>query len=323
MAASDITVAALTATPGAGQITLQWTYSDPRNGALPNIALDAVEVHAAGTNDRAGATRVVEGLTFATHSGLIRAAVNYYWIRARDKLGGYGPWYPAGATSGVSGTELIGGLTVPAVASLAASGGVGLNSLSWTLTDPNSNGLGDLALDVVEVHAASTNDRTGATKVAEGKTFSIHNGLARGVTRYYWVRPRHVNGTNGSFYPASSTGGVSATELSGNVLLASPGYWELPSGLIFEWGTTATNAVTGMGSAPTQRIGSATGIVYHWSGVSSAALTTTEGEIVQLDGITSSGGAWHAQFRVIKSINGGVVAVSGSQNVDWFCIGRN
>lgn len=323
MATSVIAVSGLVATGGAGQINLEWSYSDPINGAIPNIALDAVEVHAADTNDRAGASQVAEGVVSAIHSGLPRAAVRYYWIRARNKLGNYGDWYPSGATSGVSGTELIGGLTVPEVTSLTASGGVGLNSLSWELNDPNSNGLGDLALDVVEVHAAATNDRAGATKVAEGKTFSIDNGLSRGETRYYWVRPRHVNGTNGSFYPASSTGGISATELSGNVLLAGDGFWELPSGLIFEWGSDTSNAVTAIGDIVTQRLTN-TGTILHWGAIPvDATFSTTETFTIEFNSFGSVGGNLRVDYRTMKATDGGAVELAPGLTISWFLIGVN
>lgn len=102
MSSSDITVAALTATPTLRGNKCAWTYSDPRSNALPNIGLDMVEVHASTTNDRTTATKVGEGITDFTHSGLIEDATWYYWCKARDYLGGYGSWYPSGSTSGVS-----------------------------------------------------------------------------------------------------------------------------------------------------------------------------------------------------------------------------
>lgn len=105
---SDITVAALTATPTIRGNKLAWTYSDPLSGALPNIALDMVEVWSSTTNDRTTATKVGEGITDFTHQGLAEEVTYYYWIRARDMLPaanggpGYGAWYPSGSTSGVA-----------------------------------------------------------------------------------------------------------------------------------------------------------------------------------------------------------------------------
>jgi hypothetical protein len=112
MAASDITVAGLTATSDVKGNKLAWTYSDPRSGALPNIALDMVEVHASATNDRSVATKVGEGIMDFLHAGLNRGDVRYYWIKARDNIGGYGPWYPSSSTGGVVGTEVSGDVLI-------------------------------------------------------------------------------------------------------------------------------------------------------------------------------------------------------------------
>jgi predicted phage tail protein len=90
MSVSDITVAALTTTPGIGYIGLTWTYADPRSGALSNLALDMVEVWASTTNDRSTAAKVAEGITSARHSGVANGVTWYYWIKARDNIGGYG-----------------------------------------------------------------------------------------------------------------------------------------------------------------------------------------------------------------------------------------
>lgn len=107
-AVSDITVAALTATPTFRGNKIAWTYSDPLSGALPNIALDMVEVWSSTTNDRTTATKAGEGILDFLHAGLVEEQTYYYWIRARDMLPvanggpGYGAWYPSGSTSGVT-----------------------------------------------------------------------------------------------------------------------------------------------------------------------------------------------------------------------------
>lgn len=244
---SPIVVSALAAAGNLGHISLTWSVDDPNANGPSYVRLDTVEIHAASVNNRASATKIAEGDIAALHLGVVRAAVWYYWARARDTSGRFGDWFPSSATGGVVGTELIGTLSVPAASGLVASGGINLSALSWALTDPNANGLGDLALDVVELHAASGNDRSLATKVAEGKTSAIHHGIAAGATRYYWIRPRHVNGTFGAWHPVSSTAGVSATELSGDRTLSDPGYWKMPNGIVFQWGTesvTGSDTVT-------------------------------------------------------------------------------
>jgi hypothetical protein len=112
MSSSDITVAALTASPTLRGNKLAWTYSDPRSNALPNIGLDMVEVHASTTNDRTTATKVGEGITDFTHSALIEDATWYYWIKARDYLGSFGSWYPTSSGAGISAKAVaISGLT--------------------------------------------------------------------------------------------------------------------------------------------------------------------------------------------------------------------
>ena len=105
MAASDITVSSLTADGDVKGVKLAWTYHDPRNNALPNIGLDMVEVHASATNDRARGGKVGEGITDFLHAGLSRGAVRYFWIKARDNIGGFGPWFPSSPTAGIVGTE--------------------------------------------------------------------------------------------------------------------------------------------------------------------------------------------------------------------------
>ena len=112
MAASDITVAGLAATGDVKGIKLAWTYNDPRNNALPNIGLDMVEVWASTTNDRATAAKVGQGITDFLHAGLSRGDVRYYWIKARDNIGGFGPWYPSSPTAGVVGTEVSGDVLI-------------------------------------------------------------------------------------------------------------------------------------------------------------------------------------------------------------------
>lgn len=125
---SDITVADLSAIATARGNKLSWTYSDPRSGALPNIALNAVEVHASTTNDRTTATKVGEGITDFLHAGLIEQQTWYYWIRARDNSGNVGAFYATSPTAGVSATAvglsslnfvLSGGSIVPTVSSSA------------------------------------------------------------------------------------------------------------------------------------------------------------------------------------------------------------
>lgn len=208
---SDIVVSGLVAWPGLGQVELTWAVSDPHAEGLPYLSLDQVEVWAATTNNRANASKVREGLVSTIHTGLIEGSTRYYWVKARNKSGFYGDWFPSSATGGIQGTELIGTLTVPSVAGLAVTPGVGAITAKWTLTDPNSSGLGLLALDAVELHAATTNNRAGAVKVDEGRDKALHTAIVEGTTYFYWVRPRHANGTFGDWFPSSASAGIQAT----------------------------------------------------------------------------------------------------------------
>ena len=88
MGTSDITVTALTTTPGIGHIALKFTTSDPRSGALPNIALNAVEVHGSSTNDRATATKVDEGRDKAFWSTCHGAGRAMSRTQAKKRMGG-------------------------------------------------------------------------------------------------------------------------------------------------------------------------------------------------------------------------------------------
>lgn len=64
--------------------------------------------------------------------------------------------------------------------------------------------------DVIEIYAAITNDRTGATLVDSVGGSVYHHQLTGGVTRYYWVRSRRGSVVSG-WMPSSSTGGISGT----------------------------------------------------------------------------------------------------------------
>lgn len=79
-------------------IRLQCSYLRPAD-------FDFLEIWAATSNDRAGASLVGACLTDEfLHSGLTAAANFFYWVRVVDLYGQAGPWYPAAETGGVAGT---------------------------------------------------------------------------------------------------------------------------------------------------------------------------------------------------------------------------
>src|SRR3954465_13172576 len=106
MSVSDIAVTALTAvaTVNGNQLTI--TTLDPRSGALPNIALDHVDIYASQTDTFASASAVAQGTLRALHADAGEEQTWYYWGIPYDKLGGAGTRYPSGATGGVACTSL-------------------------------------------------------------------------------------------------------------------------------------------------------------------------------------------------------------------------
>jgi hypothetical protein len=106
MSVSDIAVTALTAvaTVKGNQLTI--TTSDPRSGALQNIALDHVDIYASQTDTFASASVVAQGTLRALHADAGEEQTWYYWGIPYDKLGAAGTRFPSGATGGVACTSL-------------------------------------------------------------------------------------------------------------------------------------------------------------------------------------------------------------------------
>lgn len=68
--------------------------------------------------------------------------------------------------------------------------------------------------DRVEFFASSTNDRTLSTLIGLGAQTEFVRAVPSGTTEYYWIRVRRVQpgvDTFSSFFPSSSTGGISAS----------------------------------------------------------------------------------------------------------------
>lgn len=99
------------------------------------------------------------------------------------------------------------------ISSLTAVGGLGQIALSAVPVTP----LGMTCLTYmqpagVEFWASSTNNRGAASAIGTSDVgILVHGGLSDNTTRYYWARAVDPEGNYGAFYPASSTGGVSAT----------------------------------------------------------------------------------------------------------------
>jgi hypothetical protein len=91
----------------------------------------------------------------------------------------------------------------PAPTSLSVSAGQLENTITIGMPPAGT-------FDVIEIYAAITNDRSGATLVDSVGGSTYRHQLTGGVTRYYWVRSRRGNVVS-AFYPSSSTGGISGT----------------------------------------------------------------------------------------------------------------
>lgn len=316
MADSGIVVSGLTATGGFGQVELTWTVSNEHEGWPKSLQLDAVELWAAASNDRSLASKVREGEFGAVHTGLARGTTRYYWIKPRNNAGYYGDWHPSGATSGVEGVEAVGSLEVPAVSGLVVTPGAGQNFLVWDVEDESGDGLGYLSLDRVEVFTASSNDRDTATLACEGVDDAIHI-TGDGDARYYWIRPRHIDGTYGDWFPASSTGGVEAAATAD--LTLEDGWVELANGLILEWGHSTSDG-SGIAVADYQKLNSPH---FPWAvtAIVSIDAADTVAYVAQLKDIVIVGSDISHRFEVRSITNGGTVAAATGVTVKWMALG--
>ncbi len=128
------------------------------------------------------------------------------------------------------------------VSGLAALGGVGQVSLTWNTPIDAPGRPTYLRKAAVEIHAASSNDRSLATKIGEQPASNsfLHSGLSRGATRYYWIKARTNGGLFGEWFPVSPTDGVVGMEANNDVLLETTGFFKNANGLIEQWGTVTT-----------------------------------------------------------------------------------
>jgi hypothetical protein len=109
MGTSAIEITSLTATDDINGIKLTWALGDPWP-IETHYSTDAVEIWAATVNNFASGSKVGEAPPTSEflHVGLDRGEARYYWARARDKLGDFGPYFPVSTTAGVEGIEKSG-----------------------------------------------------------------------------------------------------------------------------------------------------------------------------------------------------------------------
>ena len=120
-------------------------------------------------------------------------------VKAVDKQGNTSG-YPTDNCTTTSGTDTA----VNPPTSATATAGFKQIWLDWT--NPT-----DKDLSVIEIWRADTNDRTGASKIAEVKTDFYSDVLGNGITKYYWTRAKDLSGNTSAWEPVSSTSGISAT----------------------------------------------------------------------------------------------------------------
>lgn len=114
---------------------------------------------------------------------------------------------PSRRSSWVTGLETVIGKTAAPTAptSLGLSPLPNAFATSWSACP-------DADYRETEIWEASSNDRTTATQIAAVSGTQLQrSGLTGGAVRYYWVRHVDTSGNVSTWYPSSSTGGVSGT----------------------------------------------------------------------------------------------------------------
>lgn len=157
--ASDITINSFAVVAGLGQFALAAAWSSPPGmGCLPYMQAGNVEFYAAATNNRALATKVADGgpVGVAVYAMPTPGTLRYFWARAVDPAGNFGPFFPVSATNGRSATTLT-----------AAPG-------------PDSIGPDELQPNAVEtqhiLNAAITTAKIGAAQITDALIDSLSAG---------------------------------------------------------------------------------------------------------------------------------------------------
>lgn len=136
--ASNITATITNVRNEFGHVTLEWTVFDPNVYGSSTLQLSAVEVWtAAGVNNFASASKVVEGRTRAVHANVLEGVTYYYWLVPRNNSGDTGSRYPASSTDGV-----------PCLVQFANSAAQDMVNMTFLVT-PNYQGVfGAMRIDV-------------------------------------------------------------------------------------------------------------------------------------------------------------------------------
>jgi hypothetical protein len=267
MSVSDIAVTALTAvaTVNGNQLTI--TTSDPRSGALPNIALDHVDIYASQTDTFASATVKTQGTLRALHADAGEEQTWYYWGIPYDKLGAAGTRYPSGATGGVACTSLgRSGLLFGGLSNGKIVASVGSNALTVAVKSAAGNDPGTSDPNIIFTALPNATVSNGSYQVRQitaalslvissGSTLDAANNapfrlwvlliddggtLRLGIIKCTDVNRYVIYPISGSIISATSEGGAGAADSSGVVyanatVTSKPfriiGYLEWSSGL--------------------------------------------------------------------------------------------
>jgi hypothetical protein len=130
------------------------------------------------------------------------------------------------------------------IVGLQAIGGVSQIVASWSFDDPNAGGLPYLRFKKAEVRYSLSASMSSPVSLGFASTAIVDLPVPRGEQRFYQARAIDQSDQEGEW-----CGIVPAREISGDVLIATNGYWKLPSGLILQWGLSQVSDLNGHASA--------------------------------------------------------------------------
>lgn len=159
-------------------------------------------------------------------------------IRSVNTIGAQSSWVT------LTGTTAAAPAVAPAAPTLTATAGLFNVRLTWTFGDSRTDIRG------VEIWFASTNDRSGATRLALEPYPALeytHPGLAPGAGGYYWSRTVDTFGNVSAWYPSGATSGLYAVSSTDPTALTtqlnrSLGLGQLVSELAAPIGSISGNA---------------------------------------------------------------------------------
>lgn len=254
----------LTANPGNGQVTLNWTAS---SGA------SSYNVKRSTTSGGPYSTVGTSSTTSFTNTGLTNGTTYYYVVTAVNSAGESGNSNQAQAVPNVSVPNPPTGLT--------ATGGNAQVSLSWTASSGATS---------YNVKRSTVSGGPYSTIGSAGGTTLLDTGVTNGTTYYYVVTASNAAGESGNSNQASATPNNTALQL-----LLNPGFesgaanWTATAGVITSSASQAAHGgswkawLDGYGSTHTDSVyqqvtipaSANTATLTFWLHIDSAETTTT------------------------------------------------